>query len=368
VVDSGQTGVATPSGSVAIGGWFATLPWSALALGPAGGDLLGLSASYQALFAATVRLGARGCCVMASRLDAESPDWIAELAAPVLESECDLVAPYYAPNVFGGLLNSSIVGPLTRSLYGKRLRNPMGPDVAVSARVVQKLVGADRNGTGVGGGRERTQALAAVASAALCANFDVCQVHLGSRVYPPPDWQGVSSILAQVLGPLFLDMERNAGCWQRTRGSVPVRTIGDPRPAAGDAGAGAIDVTKLIESFNLGVRDLPDIWGLILPPATLWELRKLARVPAADFDMRDELWVRIVYDFALGHRLRPISRDHLLRSLTPLYLGWVASYVREVELAGAGAAESRLERLALAYELAKPYLVSRWRWPDRFSP
>ena len=84
--------------------------------------------------------------------------------------------------------------------------------------------------------------------------------------------------------------------------------------------------------------------------------------------MADELWARSVYDFALAHRLRTISRDHLLRAVTPLYLGWVASYALEMENASARAAEQRFERLGQAFEANKGYLVSRWRWPDRFNP
>ena len=39
-----------------------------------------------------------------------------------------------------------------------------------------------------------------------------------------------------------------------------------------------------------------------------------------------------------------------------------------METAGPDAIESRLERLSRAYEASKTYLVSRWRWPDRFNP
>jgi hypothetical protein len=76
----------------------------------------------------------------------------------------------------------------------------------------------------------------------------------------------------------------------------------------------------------------------------------------------------MIYDFALAYRLRTISRTHLLGALTPLYLGWVASYAAEVRTLDAEAAERRVERLAAAFEEAKPYFVSRWRWPDRFNP
>jgi glucosylglycerate synthase len=107
---------------------------------------------------------------------------------------------------------------------------------------------------------------------------------------------------------------------------------------------------------------------MVLPASTLFELRKLSRLPLDQFRMPDDLWVRTVYDFALAHRLCTISRDHLLKSMTPLYAGWVASYAHDLLLSGSTSPERRLERLSLAYEAGKSYLVSRRRWPDRFNP
>ena len=84
--------------------------------------------------------------------------------------------------------------------------------------------------------------------------------------------------------------------------------------------------------------------------------------------MPDAVWARIVYDFVLAHRSRVMDRDHLLRALTPLYLGWLASYVLQVRDASAAEAEQRIDALCIAYETQKAYLISRWRWPDRFNP
>ena len=83
--------------------------------------------------------------------------------------------------------------------------------------------------------------------------------------------------------------------------------------------------------------------------------------------MPDELWARIVYDFALAYRLRRIGRSHLLGALTPLYLGWVASYAKDIGEATVVEADRRVEIVAQAFEANKPYFVSRWRWPDRAS-
>jgi hypothetical protein len=320
-----------------------------------------MSARYQSVFAAAEEFGARGCCIMASHLDSPSPLWAWQLAQPLFQNEVDLVLPHYARRKFEGLLNGSIIAPLLRALYGKRINNPMGPDLAVSRRLFQKML------TKSGGNNlaAKLHPLASLTPAALCSNLQVAEVHFGTRVYPPTDWTNMSSVLADVLTPVFLDMERNAPCWQKTRVSAPVPLTGEPSMVEHDAGT--VDATHMIESFQLGIRELQEIWGLVLPPSTLFELRKLSRLALEQFRMADELWVKIVYDFALAHRLRTLSRDHLLRSLTPLYLGWVASYAHDLNSTGISP-ERRLERLALAYESGKSYLVSRWRWPDRFNP
>jgi glucosylglycerate synthase len=337
--------------------------WPLSGTGAPDTPVAGVAAAYQAVFAASEKFGARACCVIVSRLEAATPGWVRELVQPLVERNLDLVVPNYARRKFEGLLNSSIISPLMRSLYGKRIHNPMGPDLGISRRLFQKMLATDRT---AGAGGNRVHSFASVTPAALCENLQVCEVHLAARIYPPTDWMNISSLLAQILSPIFLDMERNAACWQRMRPSVSVPAIGEPVLVSQDTGT--VDISRMMESFQLGVRDLQEIWGLVLPPSTLLELRKLARLPSEQFRMPDELWVRIVYDFALAHRLRTINRDHLLKSMTPLYLAWVSSYAHDLETAGRTAMEERLERLSVAYESGKTYLVSRWRWPDRFNP
>jgi hypothetical protein len=337
--------------------------WPLLGSATPGTPVVGTSSAYRSVFAASEKFGARACCVIASSLETATPGWVRELAQPLVAKGLDLVVPNYARRKFEGLLNSSIISPLMRCLYGKRIHNPMGPDMGLSRRLFQKTLGPER-GAGVGG--NPVHSLASVAPAALCENLQVCEVHLPARIYPPTDWMNISSLLAQILSPIFLDMERNAACWQRMRTSVAVPAIGEPLLVSEDTGT--VDISRMMESFQLGIRDLQEIWGLVLPPSTLFELRKLARLPSEQFRMPDELWVRIVFDFALAHRLRTINRDHLLKSMTPLYLAWVSSYAHDLETAGRTALEERLERLSVAYEAGKTYLVSRWRWPDRFNP
>ena len=319
--------------------------------------------AYQSVFAVAEKLNARGCCVIASKLETVTSGCVWQLAQPLFDGEVDLVLPHYTRRKFDGLLNNSIIAPLMRALYGKRVNNPMGPDFAASQRLIQTMLATKAGGNAA---PSRRHPLASLTPTALCENLHIKELHCGARIYPPTDWTGMSSVLAEVLSPVFLDMERHAPCWQRIRISSAIQAIGEP--AAAGADTAIVDTSRMVDSFQLGNRELQEIWGLVLPPSTLFELRKLARLPVEQFRMPDELWVRIVYDFALAHRLRTISRDHLLKSMTPLYLGWVASYAQDLKVSAATTPEGRLERLSLAYEVGKSYLVSRWRWPDRFNP
>jgi hypothetical protein len=318
--------------------------------------------AYRIIFGISRRIGGRACAVIASELQSVTSTWIDRLVRPALELEFDLVAPAYALQKWEGLINRSILSPLSRALYGKRMQNPMGPDFGFSGKLVKSILEEQASARGSSAGN----LLASVVSSAVRGNFQICEAHVGARQLPPADGMNVSSLLAQILGPVFLDAEQNAAVWQRTRGSQMVPAFGKSESAPPESRP--VDAGRLIDSFQLGVKNLQEVWSLVMPPTALLEVRKLSRLPPEQFRMADDVWVSIVYDFALAHRVRTINRDHLLRSFSPLYLGWVASYALEMAAADSAAVEMRLERLARAFEAGKNYLVSRWRWPDRFNP
>jgi hypothetical protein len=102
---------------------------------------------------------------------------------------------------------------------------------------------------------------------------------------------------------------------------------------------------------------------MALAPATQSGVARLHHDAASDprrFHLDDALWARIVLDFAVAYRNNPLTRGQILRSLTPLYLARVASFVIETEPMTASEVEQRIESLCMVFEELKPYLASRW--------
>jgi len=306
---------------------------------------------------------AAACVVLDSNVRSLTREWPAALARPILENEFDFVSPCYLRHKFDGAIFSGIVYPFTRALYGKRILQPMGGEFAFSARLVRHFLQQPRrNGDAPDSGSDIR-----VTIGALTGGFRVAQAFLGPRVMhdgePAPE---VSSILAQTLGAILAQMDRTASVWQRVRGSEKVPTFG----SCGETGAepASVDINPMIQSFRLGYESLQDIWRMVLPPATLMDLKRMSLQTAGTFRFDDFLWARTVYGFALAWRIRTIDRDHLLKALTPLYLGWVASYIRAVSDADSKQTQAAIEALCTAFEIEKSNFISQWRWPDRFNP
>ena len=87
-----------------------------------------------------------------------------------------------------------------------------------------------------------------------------------------------------------------------------------------------VDVERMQEAFRQGAAR-PDL-DLGADPRPRHAGRGAERSTArARLRFPDDLWARVVYDFALGHHYAVVHRDHLLRSLVPLYLGRTAAFV-----------------------------------------
>ncbi|HET7341189.1 MAG TPA: glycosyltransferase [Methylomirabilota bacterium] len=313
----------------------------------------GRGAALHTLFEVARRAQAKALVILEADAVSVTPEWIERLAAPVLDGKADFVAPAYARHRWEGTISRLLLSPLVRALYGRRLQQPFGGQQALSARLVDHLLihpkwswsGPDVSDLWITG-------------TAIADGFAVWEAWLGRYLVRSGTRTGdLPAMIAQTLGAAFTVMERHTDLWLEVRGSEPLPAVGEP--AALGAEPMRVDVDGMLEAFRLGVRDLTSIWELILAPDTLAEVLTLDSGDRMRFP--DDLWARVVYDFALGHHYSVVHRDHLLRSLTPLYLGRTAAFVLATRVLTAAASQAQLDLVGAAFERQKPYLVEHWR-------
>ena len=80
-----------------------------------------------------LQVRARACLVLDASLTSMAPDWVAQLVRPILDEEFDTAVPCFARHKLDGGISNGIVYPLTRALYGKRVRQSLGSVSALPA-------------------------------------------------------------------------------------------------------------------------------------------------------------------------------------------------------------------------------------------
>ncbi len=318
----------------------------------------GKGSAFRLIFQMAERLGARACAVVDSDLRSITPEWIDLLLRPVLLADFDFVAPYYHRHKYDGTITNSIVYPLTRALYGLRVRQPIGGEFGISGKLVARYLEREDWETDVA----RYGIDIWMTTIAIAEGYRVCQSFLGAKLHDAKDpGADLSDMLHQVVGSVFALMEEYEPVWIRRTGSAPADLFGFRY----DVGLDPIEVNleRMLAAFRRGCQELAEVWGQALAPETYARVRGLgceSAHGAAGFRMEDELWVRVVMDFACAYRHRRLARGHLLRSLTALYLARVASFVLETRTLLSSQVEERIERVCRLFEDEKPYLVSRW--------
>ncbi len=318
----------------------------------------GKGSAFRLIFQMAEKLQAKACAVVDADLRSITPEWFDLLLRPILVADFDFVAPFYHRHKYDGTITNSIVYPLTRALYGLRVRQPIGGEFGLSRRLIERYLERDDWETDVA----RYGIDIWMTTIASAEGYRICQSFLGAKLHDAKDpGADLSAMLHQVVGSVFMLMKEYEPVWRLQNGSHPVDLFG----FRFDVGLDPIEVNleRMLTAFRRGAVELEEVWSRALEPATYEALRKLARDAverSGSFHLDDILWTRVVMDFACAYKHRRAAPGHLLRSLTPLYLARVASFVIETRAMVSSEVERRIEELCNGFEREKPYLIARW--------
>lgn len=315
----------------------------------------GKGSAFRTIFEAARILKAKACAVVDSDLRSIAPEWMELLLGPIYEEGFDFVAPLYARHKFDGTITNSIVYPLTRALYGKRIRQPIGGDFGFSGKLAEFYLTKDVWETDVA----RFGIDVWMTTLTVAEGFKACQSYLGAKIHDAKDpGSDLGPMFTQVVSSVYRLMEEYQPLWKEVKESQPIPSFGFHYEVGLEPIS--VNVERMIGNFRLGVRDLAEIWKKVLLPETGIRLQSIGQLSDEGFFFPHDLWVRIVYDFAIAYHGGSVHREHLLKSMIPLYLGRVASFVKENQKSSAEEVEGEIESLCQAFEETKPYLIERW--------
>jgi glucosylglycerate synthase len=318
--------------------------------------LPGKGSGLRAVFEVAAFLKAKGVAVFDSDLLSITPEWTRNLLEPVFAGY-DYVAPYYNRYKLDATITNTIAYNLTRTLYGRRIRQPIGGDFGLSPALVKHYLDQDVWETDVA----KFGIDIWMTTSAIVGGFKICQARLGAKLHGHKDPAGdLGPMFRQVVGTQFQLMTQYEDYWLKVRGSVEVPVTGDAIDQ--EAPPFEIDQAALVDYFRMGMSNFGGVWKNILEERDYKVIEQLGKKAATDgFSMSVETWVRIVFRYAAAFRSTPRQRFKLLDTMIPLYYGRVASLVNELEEMNQEEAEVFIEGQAQAFEEMKDDLIALWQ-------
>ncbi|MFA7427897.1 glycosyltransferase family 2 protein, partial [Mesotoga sp.] len=96
----------------------------------------GKGSAMRSIMEKALTLDAQAVVFLDSDLRSVEPFWIDRLARPIFEKNAAYVTPYYIRHKYDGTITNSICYPLTTTLYGKKIRQPIGGDFGVGREML----------------------------------------------------------------------------------------------------------------------------------------------------------------------------------------------------------------------------------------
>jgi glycosyltransferase involved in cell wall biosynthesis len=315
----------------------------------------GKGTALRSIFEAAERLKVKVCAMVDSDLRSITPDWVKYLIDPILEKDYQFVAPVYIRHKYDGTITNNIVYNLTRVLFGKRIRQPIGGDFAISRDAAKFYAEQDVWETDVA----RFGIDIWMTISAITQGFRICQSNLGAKIHDAKDpGQHLGPMFRQVLSALFTLMERHESYWKAIKGSETVETFGfegyvEPEPLN-------VNLEGMIELFKTGYQQFSSLWKEIFSERCFEQIRKAAEMDLPDFYFPTDVWGPTLYELAAAFHSWTANRNKLLDLMTPLYFARVASFVKQSWEMSSQEAEALVEEQAVKFEEQKDYLIKVW--------
>ncbi len=314
--------------------------------------------NFRNLFLKVVDLKAEAVVVVDADLKSITPQWIKHLGEPLF-NDFSYVAPIYVRHKYDGTITNSIAYPLSRALYGRRVRQPIGGDFGFHGSLAQVYLDSPL----------WDEAIANfgidiwMTTLAFNQGVQVCQSFMGRpKVHRPKDpGSDLGPMFREVVGSIFIMMKHFERFWLSVKYSKPTSIYGFGLGEVEMPPKVNVDTDALFQKFHDGFGHYRDIWKKVLAQDLYKKLLEMKGMTERVFAFPTDLWARILYDLSVGYRDSVCDPVSMIDSLIPLYYGRTFSFVKRTKRMSARQAEEAIEEDCMTFEMTKPYLVRRWK-------
>ncbi|MDK2782605.1 MAG: glucosylglycerate synthase [Thermococcaceae archaeon] len=293
--------------------------------------------------------GADAVVFVDSDLRSITPEWIYKFAKPI-EEGYHFVAPLYLRHKYDGTITNNIAYPMTASLYGYNIRQPIGGDFGISAKLIDTYLSDEevwksdvaRFGVDI-----------FLTTTAIAEGFRVTQAALGVKIHDPKDpAASLGPMFNQVVGTLFMLMQKYEDNWRNVREIKPVPVFGEMEVREPEPVKVSLDLLKE-KARNLFEENKP-ILEKALSKETFEEVTEALKT----FEFDDVLWSHVLFDGAVAYKNGVLKNAE---PLVALYFAKTADFVEKTRDMTTEEAEKLVLERAETFLKEKDYLLEKWQ-------
>ena len=311
--------------------------------------------------------GIRTIFEIASEIDASSvvlvdgdllsirPEWIEHLGKPPLYGISDLVVPYYIRDKNDGSITNHIAYPLTESLHGVGVRQPICGEYGLSIECVRELLehplfpgdfGID----------------IFITTSAAVNRFVIHQTLLGIKThesttkYLAPE-KHLVPMFRQVVGTMFELMDYYEDEWKNNQHPPVVKQVKAKYHGQMPTPVG-VDAKKFDEGFRAGYRDYRSYFQKMLEKELYDKLENATKKSITYIE--PELWAKLVYNLASDykHPRNGYGKIQAVDCLRTVWMARVSSFVQDTRDLGIEDTEKNLTEQTDIFKKEIDYLKS----------
>ncbi len=309
------------------------------------------------LFKKTLDLGAQAIIVLDADLQSITPRWVKNLGEPLFE-DFGFVAPLYVRHKYDGTITNNIAYPMTRCIYGRRVRQPIGGDFGFSGELAE--IYAKQGGW--------SPAVAEfgidiwMTTTAMCHDIPICQSFMGRpKIHKPKDpGESLGPMFLQVVGTIFDIMTEKVSFWKEVRWSKPTAIFGFGLGEMEMPPPVNVNLERLYDKFQSGFASYNGLWKEILSTNLYKKLSEVKTLNFTSFEFPANLWAEVLIDFSVAYKNNAHDKEKIMESLIPLYFGRTCSFVVQLEPMTIQQAEEVIEDQCIVFERSKPSLLTKW--------